>query len=121
LAATDRTFHTVTMARMLVQQGELARAADIYRYLLRGSPERDDLAQALARIEDELAAKDPYDLVTPLTEWAALTLEAGMLARLQTLRRCLRQRRGPLTGPARDDPPQAAGAGPWGDPDKEQG
>ena len=92
MVEADRTFYTVTMARMMADQGCLARSAEIYRYLLRRNPQREDLVEALAHVEAELAAKDPYELVAPLTEWAELTLAVGRLDRLVKLRNCLKRR-----------------------------
>ena len=92
MAETDRTFFTVTMARMMAEQGNLGRAAEIYRYLLHQNPDRDDLADALAQIDAELAAKDPYDLVNLLTEWADLAMSAGGLSRLARIRNTLIRR-----------------------------
>ena len=93
MVESDRTFYTVTMARMLAEQGNLAKAAEICRYLLRREPDREDLAEDLATIEADLRSKDPYDLVGVLSRWAELMLAQGRLGRLAVVRRGLRRRR----------------------------
>lgn len=92
MPANDPTFYTVTMARMQSEQGNLARAAVIYRYLLRREPEREDLAEALAEVEDELRSKDRYDLVGIVSEWAELVLHLGRRRHLGRVVRSLRAR-----------------------------
>jgi hypothetical protein len=89
---TDRTFYTATMANIQAEQGNLARAAVIYRYLLRRGPRREDLAEALAEIEAQLAEKDPYDLVEIVSRWAELVLMLGRAGDLARVRRRLRSR-----------------------------
>jgi len=94
MSDTDRTFYTATMARLCAEQGNLARAVMIYRYLLRQSPQREDLAQALAEAEARLAALDPYDIVDQVRCWAELTLKSGRTAELGRIVRRLRHRSG---------------------------
>lgn len=89
----DRVFYTVTMAKMQAGQGNLSRAAEIYRYLLRREPDRDDLAEALAEVEDELRNKDPYDLVGIVSEWAEQVVQLGLHRRLTAMRAALRSHR----------------------------
>jgi hypothetical protein len=89
---TDRTFYTATMAGLYAEQGNLARAVMIYRHLLNQSPQREDLAQALAEAEARLAARDPYDLVDPIRRWAQLALRQGRTAALTRIRRRLHSR-----------------------------
>ena len=43
----DKTFYTVTMARVHADQGRYEAAARIYRYLLDRTPDRPDLQSAL--------------------------------------------------------------------------
>lgn len=54
-ADEDKTFYTVTMARVYADQGRYEAAARIYRYLLDRTPDRPDLQKAL----DEVLAKLP--------------------------------------------------------------
>jgi hypothetical protein len=90
---SDRTFFTATMAGIYAQQGNLARAAQIYRHLLRQSPQREDLRQALVETEARLAALDPYDIVERVGLWAELTLKLGRVSGLDRVCRRLRIRR----------------------------
>ena len=87
--AEDRFFYTATMARIHAQQGDLAKAAEIYRHLLRRDPGRQDLAEELAKIEARMQRKSANDLVPLFEQWAALNLKYRRLARLETIRRRL--------------------------------
>jgi hypothetical protein len=49
-------FYTVTMAKVYVDQGHWEKAAEIYRYLLRQEPGRDDYLEALAEAEKNIAS-----------------------------------------------------------------
>jgi len=83
----DPEFYTVTMARVYEDQGLWDKAADIYRYLLKQEPERQDLAQALDEVERKMrdaARKKPNDLIPLFQEWINLQLK---YSRLQKLRR----------------------------------
>jgi hypothetical protein len=88
----NRIFYTATMARLYAEQGNLSRAVMIYRHLLREFPEREDLVQALADAEARLAARDPYDIVERISQWAHLTLKLGRTAKLGRIRRQLQTR-----------------------------
>ncbi len=88
----DRTFYTPTMARIQAEQGNLGRAATIYQYLLRRSPDRTDLAEDLDAVEARLAARDPYDLVEPVSRWAEAMLMLNRVAELTKIGRRLRNR-----------------------------
>lgn len=88
----DRTFYTATMAGLHAEQGNLCRAVMIYRHLLRQSPRRADLIQALAEAETRLATRDPYDIVDQIRRWAELTLKRGRSIALARIRRRLRHR-----------------------------
>jgi len=50
----DKTFYTVTMARVYADQGRYAQSARIYRYLLDQTPDREDLRQALNEVRAHL-------------------------------------------------------------------
>lgn len=89
---TDRTFYTATMAGLHAEQGNLTRAVMIYRHLLRQSPRREDLVQALAEAETRLAARDPYDIVDLIRRWAELSLKRGRTVALARIRRRLGHR-----------------------------
>ena len=55
-------FYTRTMAKVYIDQGNLLKAAEIYRYLLESEPERTDLKDELSEIEKKLNEKSPDDL-----------------------------------------------------------
>ena len=87
----DKTFYTVTMARVHTDQGRYDAAARIYRYLLEQEPGRSDLSEALS---DVLArrpqAPDGWSAVEPLVaQWVRLTLRQRMLDRLRGVRHTL--------------------------------
>ncbi|MBI5062147.1 MAG: hypothetical protein HZB87_01380 [Desulfatitalea sp.] len=68
-------FYTPTMARLFAEQGYLRKAAEIYRQLLAHEPQRDDLRQALAALERQLAeqpAPSRKDTEMMLREWAQM-------------------------------------------------
>jgi predicted Zn-dependent protease len=81
----DKTFYTVTMAQVYVDQGRYAAAARIYRYLLEQTPDRADLQQALAGVLANMSAVTPqWETVRPLVErWVHLMLRYNALRRLE--------------------------------------
>jgi tetratricopeptide (TPR) repeat protein len=64
----ENHFYTATMARVYADQGHWEKAAEIYRYLLKQEPERDDYLEALAAIEKQTisSGKKPADTLAPL-------------------------------------------------------
>lgn len=44
-------FYTASMAKVYAAQGHIEKAAEVYQYLLARSPERQDLAEALAALK----------------------------------------------------------------------
>ncbi len=85
----DKTFYTVTMARVHTDQGRFDVAARIYRYLLEREPGRSDLAEALADVlAREPQAPEGWSAVEPLVaQWVRLTLRQRMVDRLRSVRR----------------------------------
>lgn len=83
----DKTFYTVTMARLLSQQGRYDQAERIYRHLVGRMPERADLRQALEETAAKLAStSDRWPAVTALIErWVRLTLRYQALRRLRRI------------------------------------
>jgi hypothetical protein len=74
---------TATMAKLYADQGYLRKAAEIYRHLLDGQPDRRDLNEKLAAVEAQIARQirpDWKELVLLLNEWVALQ-KAYMLHR----------------------------------------
>ncbi len=84
----DKTFYTVTMARVYADQGKYAEAARIYRYLLDQTPDRSDLRQALAAATSMLPAtpSDWNDVSDLIERWVRLMIRRNALRRLQKCR-----------------------------------
>ncbi len=61
-------FYTATMAKVYADQGHWEKAAEIYRYLLKQEPERDDYLEALAGVEKQIisSGNKPGDTLAPL-------------------------------------------------------
>jgi hypothetical protein len=82
-------FYTETMARVYAEQGHWAKAAEIYRYLLALEPERRDLAEALAAVENNMEAtprSSSEDLVPLFREWIELLFKHQKLQKLRRLK-----------------------------------
>jgi hypothetical protein len=73
---TGSELFTATMARVYASQGHFEKAAGIYRKLVAASPERKDLSEALAEVEQSLAGgkKDSKTLLLLLNRWVELSL-----------------------------------------------
>lgn len=79
-------FLTATMARIYADQGHYDRAAEIYRHLLARSPERTDVADALAEAEKSLEknrATDQDRLVSLFLRWFELSAGCRRIAELK--------------------------------------
>jgi len=63
------------MAKVYFDQGNLLKAAEIYRYLLESEPERRDLKDELSEIEKKLNEKSPDDLARLFNRWMDLLLK----------------------------------------------
>lgn len=82
----QRQHYTLTMARLLADQGHWQEAADIYRHLLRESPDREELSAALAEAERHLREPSPKtaaDLSSLFEEWIGLAFKAQRMRRLR--------------------------------------
>jgi lysine/ornithine N-monooxygenase len=90
---TDNRQHfTLTMARLLSEQGHWQRAAEICRHLLQTQPGREDVAQALAEAErraQESSPKTAAELIPLFQEWIDLLLKSKRLQQLRRLSRTL--------------------------------
>jgi hypothetical protein len=87
---TDDVFYTVTMAKIYADQGNLLKAAEIYRHLLKQEPERQDLIEALSGVEKKIAAKNPDDLVSLFCEWIDLLFTFNMVNKLKQIQHHLK-------------------------------
>jgi len=78
------------MAKVYADQGNLLKAAEIYRYLLESEPERRDLKDALSEVERKLNEKSPDDLTRLFNRWIDLLLTHHNIQKLIKLKKCLR-------------------------------
>jgi hypothetical protein len=81
----DALFYTKTMAKVYADQGNLLQASEIYRYLLKREPDRQDLAHALSEIQKKYLEKEPEDLVSLFSRWIELELAHDRLRKLKKL------------------------------------
>jgi hypothetical protein len=82
----DEVFYTRTMAKVHTEQGNLGKAAEIYKYLLKQEPDRQDLINALSEIENKGFDKDLENLFMLFSEWIDLLLKYNNLQRLKKLK-----------------------------------
>jgi tetratricopeptide (TPR) repeat protein len=84
----DKTFYTVTMARVYTNQGRYEAAARIYRYLLEQAPDREDIRQALDTVTSILpeAPKQWHDVAGLVERWVRLLLAQNALRQIRKIR-----------------------------------
>ena len=82
----DDVFYTRTMAKVLADQGNLRKAADIYRFLLEREPGNPELVDGLAEIETRLGEMGSDDLVRLFRRWVELLLTHNNLEKLKKLK-----------------------------------
>ncbi len=85
----ETDFYTATMAKVYVDQGHWAKAAEIYRHLLKQQPDREDYLSALARAQRNAAQADPKaieDLASLFQQWFDLMLKYKNLQKLRKLK-----------------------------------
>ncbi len=85
----DDVFNTKTMAKVYAEQGNLGKAAEIYKYLLEQEPGRQDLIDALSEIEKKYINKNQENLSRLLSEWINLLLKHNSMQKLKKLQRYL--------------------------------
>ncbi|MFO7709359.1 MAG: hypothetical protein R6V84_14410 [Desulfobacterales bacterium] len=88
----ERQHYTLTMARLLAQQGHWREAVEIYRHLVRENPGREDLAAALAEAEERLREppRGAEERLVPLfEEWIRLIFKSRRMRSLQRLKQRL--------------------------------
>ena len=85
----DDVFNTKTMAKVYAEQGNLGKAAEIYKYLLEQEPGRQDLVDALSEIEKKDFNKNQENLSRLLSEWINLLLKHNGMQKLKKLQRYL--------------------------------
>ena len=86
----DDLFYTRTMAKVYIDQGNLFKAVEIYRYLLESEPERRDLKDELSEIEKKLNEKSPDDLTKLFNRWMDLLLKYHNVQKLLRLKNYLK-------------------------------
>ena len=86
----DDVFYTRTMAKVYADQGNLSKAAEIYRYLLECEPERQDLMDSLSEIERKLNEESPDDLIKLFNRWIDLLLKYHNVQKLMRFRNYFR-------------------------------
>ena len=82
-------FYTKTMAKVYTNQGYLTKAAEIYRFLLKQEPDRQDIIDELSEIEKKLSEKAPGDPVLLLSKWIDLMLKYNNLKKLKKIKGAL--------------------------------
>ena len=75
----DEIFYTKTMARIHTDQGNLDEAAKIYRYLLEQEPDRQDLIDALADLENKQDPEPPEALSSLIETWTRLAFKSNKI------------------------------------------
>ncbi len=82
----DDVFYTKTMAKVYADQGQLEKAVEIYLYLLKKEPGRQDLIDAISEIDKKRFEKNPERLGDLLNIWLDLLLRHGRLQQLKKLK-----------------------------------
>lgn len=89
----DTDFYTKTMAKVYIDQGLLKKAAEIYQYLLKITPDKPDLVRALFDLEEQIT-KNRQDntsrLVNLFSQWIDLAHRYKQLQQLKKLQKSLR-------------------------------
>ena len=81
--STEDVFYTKTMAKVYADQGQLEKAVEIYLYLLKKEPGRQDLIDAISEIDKKRFETDPERLDDLLSIWLDLLLRHSRLQRLK--------------------------------------
>ncbi len=89
----DNVFYTRTMAKVYADQGNLGKAAEIYNYLLKQEPGRQDLIDAISEIENRGFDKDRENLFALFSEWIDLLLKFNGTQKLKKLQRYIGDQR----------------------------
>jgi tetratricopeptide (TPR) repeat protein len=81
------SIYTVTMARVLEDQGKYSEALKIYHQLLSIEPLRPDLLSALNRLEARLGRPSRKRLINLFEDWVDLLLIQDRIQLLKLLKR----------------------------------
>jgi hypothetical protein len=82
-------FYTRTMAKVYADQGNLKKAAEIYKYLLSHEPGRRDLIEALSEIEKQRRDRLPDEMTELFNQWIDLLLLHHNLQKLTRFKKFL--------------------------------
>ena len=85
-------FYTKTMANVYAEQGYFAKASEIYRYLLKHSPESRELNDLLSGVEKKLNEKERKDreiLEKLFRKWIYLQVSYNRLQKLKKFKQYL--------------------------------
>lgn len=85
--AVDHQFETETMAGIYTEQGHYAKAATIYRRLLRAAPDREDLRRRLEAVEALAHGAGDPQLSDRFGEWLQLLMKKKEIDRLRRFRK----------------------------------
>lgn len=89
----DTDFYTETMAKVYIDQGHLKKAAEIYRYLLKISPDKPNLVHTLSELEQQIIKNRQNNSSGPVnlfSQWIDLVHRYKRLQRLKKLRKYLK-------------------------------
>lgn len=89
----DDVFYTRTMAKVYADQGNLEKAAEIYKYLSDREPGCQDLMDALSEIEKKRLENSPYHLQGLLERWVDLLLTQNRMKKLRRFKNALGDQR----------------------------
>ncbi len=85
---SDTVFYTATMAKVHAKQGNLRKAAEIYRYLIKQEPGRLDIRRALVELEKQIQRQhktDLGDLSRLIGRWIELAFSYNRLRKLKNI------------------------------------
>ena len=88
----DEVFYTKTIAKVFAAQGNLEKAAEIYKYLLKREPQRHDLIDALSEIEKKRSQTGLGELEEMMGKWVDLLIKYNGIRKLKKLQRLLNER-----------------------------
>jgi hypothetical protein len=84
MMSPSHRFFTPTMARLYTDQGYLRKARQIYQYLVEQEPDRSDLRQDLATVEEKIRQQthpSTKELGLLMRDWADLIRKQQELKR----------------------------------------
>jgi hypothetical protein len=84
----DTVFYTATMAKVHANQGNLRKAAEIYKHLIKQEPDRQDIRDSLAELEKRLQQRrkaNIADLSPLIGRWIELAVSYSRLRVLKNI------------------------------------